>query len=194
MIRVFKLFCKLIFINFSAEDFFLESMAEFNPYKHKCPCCGAKHPDWEKHSCYDRYLISFENSCVSSCQITIVRYKCSSCGHTHAVLPESIIPYRSYSFLFIISVMMDYFKRPLTIEGICDKYNISVSTLYSWKKLFLQQKKLWLGLLENAYTSAIQFLNSFLDETRIYELEDFFKTASLSFLQGTRKKAKYNPP
>lgn len=194
MIRVFQLFCKLNFISYSGKDLFLKSMEVFKPYQHKCPLCGAKHPDWQKHSCYDRYLISFENGSIVSYQITIVRYRCSSCGHTHAVLPESIIPYKSYSFLFIIAVMMDYFKRSLTVEEICAKYNISVSTLYSWKKLFLEQKKIWLGLLEDACILATRFVDSFLNGTRIYELEIFFKTASLSFLQKARKTANYHPP
>lgn len=117
-------------------------MSGFKIYEYKCPYCKAKHPDWKKHSEYDRYLISFENGYIVSHQVFITRYKCSSCRHTHAVLPELIIPHSSYSFLFIIAVMRDYFNRSITVESICAKYNISVSTLYLWKDLFLRQKKL----------------------------------------------------
>ena len=141
MIRGFGLFRKLNFKNLSAEDLFNKYMAEFKPVEHSCPWCSTKDPDWKRHAVYDRWLISFENGGIVTYRIEIRRYKCSSCGHTHAILPESIIPYQSYSFLFIISVMRDYYTRSLTVEGICAKYGISVSTLYLWKELFLRQKK-----------------------------------------------------
>ena len=194
MIRVFELFCKFNFINLSAKDLFLQSMAEFHPHDHICPFCAAKHPDWKKHAVYDRYLISFENECTVSYLVTIVRYRCSSCGHTHAILPESIIPYQSYSFLFIIAVMRDYFTTSLTVEGICAKYVISVSTLYSWKELFLKQKKIWLGLLDDACTSSMQFLDSLFTGSLLNGLKKFFLTAGISFLQSASQMKKAHCP
>ncbi|WP_276624136.1 DUF6431 domain-containing protein [Syntrophomonas wolfei] len=61
---------------------------------------------------------------------------CKSCGHTHAILPEVIIPYRSYSILFILTVLRDYYTRSDDIWEIGDKYQIAVSTLYLWIHLF----------------------------------------------------------
>ncbi|MFA6939520.1 MAG: DUF6431 domain-containing protein [Clostridiaceae bacterium] len=195
MIRDFELFCKLNFIDVSAEAFFHQAMAQLNLYDHTCPFCQTKHPDWKRHAAYERYLISFENGRTVSYQITIVRYKCSSCGHTHAILPESIISYQSYSFLFITSVMRDYFTVSLTIEAICEKYNISVSTLYFRKKLFLRHKKIWLGILNDAYISSAQFLDSLIPKELLNKLKEFFVTAGVSFLQGASqmKKADYAP-
>ena len=195
MIRVFHLFCKLNFKNLSAEDLFNKFMAEFDPRKHNCPWCNTTYPDWKKHAKYERWLISFEGGVTVTYRLEITRYKCSSCGHTHAILPESIIPYQSYSFLFIIAVMRDYYTRVLTVAVICDKYNISTSTLYSWKELFLRQKKLWLGLLEDAYTSSLDFLDSFCGENFRYDLEEFFQISRISFLQGAHQinKAHYAP-
>ena len=175
MIRVFHLFCKINSKNLSAEDLFNKFMAEFDPRKHSCPWCNTKSPDWKYHADYERWLISFEGGVTVTYRLEILRYKCPSCGHTHAILPESIIPYQSYSFLFIIAVMRDYYTRILTVVNICDKYNISTSTLYSWKELFLRHKKLWLGLLEDAYTSSLDFLDSFYDGSFQYDLQDFFQ-------------------
>lgn len=195
MIRVFELFCKLNFINISAEALFLQCMAQFNPEDHICPYCGAKHPDWKKHAVYERCLISFENGQVVAYRIIVVRYKCSSCNHTHAILPEYIIPYQSYSFLFIIAVMRDYFTGSLTVEGICDKYGIAVSTLYSWKRLFLRHKKIWLGLLDDACTSSLQFLEPILSASFLHRLKEFFLTSGVSFLQGaSRMKKAHSTP
>jgi len=194
MIRVFELFCKLNLINLSAKDLFLQSMAEFQLNDHKCPFCSAKHPDWKRHAVYERYLISFESGRNISYLITIVRYKCSSCGHTHAILPEFIIPYQSYSLLFILSVMRDYFMGSLTVADICEKYDISISTLYSWKKLFLRHKKVWLGLLDDACTSSLQFLD-LLFRNHLRTLKEFFLMAGVSFLQSPShiKKAYFAP-
>jgi len=195
MIRVFHLFCKLNFINLSAEDHFNKIMAEFNPGKHSCPWCNTKDPDWKYHADYERWLISFEGGAAVTYRLEISRYKCLSCGHTHAILPESIIPYQCYSFLFIIAVMRDYYTRTLTVADICTKYNISVSTLYSWKNLFSRHKKLWLGLLEDAYTSSLNFLDSFFNESFRYDLEEFFKIARISFLQdASQMKKAYSAP
>ena len=168
-------------------------MAEFDPKKHSCPWCNTKAPDWKYHAEYDRWLISFEGGLAVTYRLEITRYKCSSCGHTHAVLPELIIPYQCYSFLFIIAVMRDYYTRTLTVASICTKYNISTSTLYSWKDLFIRHKKLWLGLLEDAYTSSLDFLDSFYGTSFRYDLEEFFLIVRISFLQGASRMKKAYP-
>lgn len=49
----------------------------------------------------------------------------------------------------------------------------------------LRHKKVWLGLLEDAYTSSLQFLNSFYDDSFWYDLKEFFQIAGVSFLQGS---------
>jgi transposase-like protein len=185
MIRVFELFSKLNFIYISSKEFFNKAMAGFKPSRHKCPYCKTKQPDWKKHAVYERWLIYYENGNTTAYRLEITRYKCPSCKHTHAILPESIIPYQSYSILFIISVIKDYYTSSLNIAEICTKYDISVSTLYSWKELFLRHKKIWLGLLEDVYTSSLQFLDCLYDGSFLYALEEFFQMAGVSFLQGS---------
>ena len=195
MIRVFQLLCKLNFQIVSAESLYNRFMAEIDPKKHSCPWCNTKSPDWKYHADYERWLISFEGGEAVTYRLEITRYKCSSCGHTHAILPELIIPYQCYSFLFIIAVMRDYYTRALTVADICTKYNISVSTLYSWKELFLRHKKLWLGLLEDACTTSLDFLDSFYGTSFRYDLEDFFQLLRISFLQGAGQlKKAYTAP
>jgi hypothetical protein len=131
MIRLFGLLQKISFMKITAYDLHQEYMREFNPSDFPCPVCRTKHPGWKKHATYDRYIISFENGKSISYLVLIIRYKCSSCGHTHALLPEFLVPYRSYSLLFILSVLKDYFSKSITIEKICEKYDISASTIYA---------------------------------------------------------------
>lgn len=80
--------------------------------------------------------------------VTVQRYRCGSCGHTHALLSSALVPYSSYSLRFILSVLRAYFLRTDTVAGICERVGIAISTLYRWKKLFLTHKQLWLGVLE----------------------------------------------
>jgi len=196
MIRLFRVFCKLNFKTLSAKDLFLYSMKGFSSdklifLKLTCPHCGAKHPAWSCHDSYKRYLISYENEITTTHIIDITRILCSSCKHTHAILPEIIVPYGSYSLTFILSVLKDYFSK-MTVKTLCEKYQISVSLLYDWKRLFLMHKKLWLGILENIYQNSIIFLSSIPNFDTSNDLSIFFLINSHSFLQSIRKTAQFS--
>jgi hypothetical protein len=197
MIRLFTVFCKLKFNNLSAEELFFESMKEFSsdklPFiKLACPFCGAKHPTWSYHDSYDRYLISYENGTTKTYIIVITRIICSSCKHTHAILPEVIIPHSSHSLSFVLMVLKDYFLSKMTVKSICEKYQISISMLYAWKKLFYIHKKLWLGVLENILEKAISFLSSIPTIQTSEDLSHFFLQNGYSFLQGISKTAHFS--
>ena len=194
MIRVFTIFCKLNLKKLSAEDMYLAAIQEFSMDKLSslilpCPICGAKHPLWTYHASYERYLISFENGSTIAYRIIITRLRCSSCKHTHAILPEIIIPYGSYSIIFILSVLRDYYLSHMTIQTLCDKYQISSSTFYAWKHLLLIHKKLWLGLLQDISQNSLDFLSLFSSINISFDLELFFKSHGQSFLQGVSKTA-----
>ena len=131
MIRFFNLLRKFKCLKITSYDMYLKYIRDFNPCEFSCPVCRAKHPGWKRHDDYGRYIISFENGKSIVYHVEIIRYECSSCGHTHALLPEFLVPYRSYSIFFILSVLKEYFSKSLTILKICEKYDISVSTLYS---------------------------------------------------------------
>jgi len=131
MIRFFGLLQKTNILKITVYDLYQAYTRDFNPGKFPCPFCRTKHPGWKKHATYERYIISFESGKSVIYQVIIIRYRCSSCEHTHALLPEFLVPYRSYSILFILSALKEYFSKCLTIEKICEKYGISASTMYS---------------------------------------------------------------
>lgn len=189
MIRLFTVFCKLNFIIPSAKQLFLSAMEDYSiemiPFlKLPCPNCGAKYPTWAYHDSYERCLISYQNKSIINDTIDITRIICSSCNGTHAILPEVIIPFRSYSLLFVLAVLKDHFTPGITVAALCDKYQISTSTLYEWKRLFDIHKKLWLGVLENIYQEALDFLSSILNTNTSDRLKAFFSNNKISFLQG----------
>ena len=197
MIRAFTIFCKLNFIKLSALEMFTEAIQDFSKEKlptlvYPCPFCGAKHPQWSHFASYERNLISFERGSSVIYTITVSRIICSSCGHTHAILPEIIIPYSSYSLVFVLTVLRDYYLSHMTVQALCDKYMIATSTLYAWKRLFQIHKKLWLGILEDAATSPLTFLSSLPSLATSDDLAIFFQRHAQSFLQGVTKTAYFS--
>lgn len=175
---------------------FREFMVAFNPTNMPCPFCGTKHPQWLSHGSYKRYLIDVHNGQIYQDTIIVTRMRCGSCKHTHAILPECLIPNGSYSLIFILTVLQHYFLRHQTVEVICDRFQISPSTLYAWLKLFLIHKKLWLGLLDDSYVNPRAFLNAFLSLdpylSQLSNLLRFYMHFACSFLQGVSKNARLN--
>lgn len=190
MIRKNLINCKLIFANTSGKFYHSSCMASFCPEDEVCPYCKRK-GDCSVHAYYDRCLIDFLNNCVVTSNLKILRVICS-CGATHAILPDPIIPYRQYTLFFILAVLCDHFIHLIPIEAVCEKYNISIKTFYRWKDLFHKHRKEWLGLL----------VSMELDERRSLELlrgtdpfsafaSSFFLQTGISFLQSHKNPALY---
>jgi len=191
MIREFTIFCKLKYISISAIQLFEEFLDNFRIEDCVCPTCGAKHT-CSPHDSYERNLISYESRETVYYRVNVLRVICESCGHPHAILPEILIPHGSYNILFILAVLRDYYIHSCKIQELCNKYQIAVSTLYLWKRLFQKHKKLWLGLLEDIATPAsdfVDFLMNFSIGVLSQGLKHFFLSHDFSFLQGSSKTA-----
>lgn len=191
MIREFTVFCKLKYISSSAIQLFEEFMDNFCIEDCVCPTCGAKHT-CSPHDSYERNLISYESEKSVCYRVNVLRVICESCGHPHAILPEILIPCSSYNILFILAVLRDYYIHSYKIQELCNKYQIAVSTLYLWKRLFQKHKALWLGLLEDIAIPAsdfVDFLMNFSIGVLSQGLKHFFLSHDFSFLQGTPKTA-----
>ena len=190
MIRLFSKLCKHFKqISFENElTIFNGHMKAIDLKALACPFCGTK-KSLSKFSSYKRHLVTYENNKVQNNIITISRYICSSCEHTHAILPVVIIPYLSFSFKFTLSIIYDYLlKRFKSVEALCEHYHIAISTFYRIFNKFKEHKKLWLGLLEDKLTSNIFFAHS-LKNISFTDVEhfvmNFFNKTNISFLQET---------
>lgn len=191
MIRVFNIFCKIKNFLISAAAMYEEAIKEIDLKNVACPYCNTKDPAWSKHATYSRYLISYSShQGVLYERITVTRYRCSSCNHTHAILPEMIVPYNMYSIVFILHMLCDYFSGSYTVNAICAKYDISISTLYKWKELFEKQEKLWLNVIDKLKENHMDFIKSFFkdENSRLHKLKNFFDMCNRSFLQYISKK------
>jgi hypothetical protein len=196
MIRDFSIFYKLKKLNITGLKMFHKSMDAFDPTNTPCPSCGTKHPQWRYHASYQRYLIDIHNGQITQNTITVARMRCDSCNHTHAILPECLIPHGSYSLIFVLTILQHYYLMHQPVWIICERFQISHSTLYAWHKLFLVHKKLWLGLLDDFTVSPRAFLNAFLSLnpslSKLSLLLHFYMHFACSFLQGVSKNARLN--
>ena len=159
-------------------------MTRFRPELETCPVCNSTN-NCSIHAYYDRYLTDFCNGHQSSSCVRILRVVCSSCNHTHAVLPDIIIPYRTYTLFFILRVLAEHFRALSSVENICDRFEISIGTFYQWLKLWHEHKAEWLGLLSDLEYSDYDFLKFILRGDRFSDfLMLFYKKAAISFMQS----------
>lgn len=147
MIRKNSLFCKLFKIKISSNSFFRQYMALLRPELETCPVCESS-GNLHVHSYYRRNLIDFIDGNAVHHEITITRLQCDSCGSTHSILPDFIIPYCSYSLFFILQVLGSYFLHLCSVEKLCEKFSITLRQLYKWLALFHAS-----GLM-NAFTTV----------------------------------------
>lgn len=177
MIRPFTIFGKLNQIRFSDRQWRELETASFRAEGQPCPSCTAR-GCLVPFASYLRYLVGLERGAIVTSLLLIPRFRCTSCGHTHAILSSCLVPYQSYSLRFILQVLRDYFLHLRTVGQLCETYGIAPSTLYSWKTRFLSQKSLWLGILDNLVSMAADFL----EELRTDTLCGFLVRFGCSFL------------
>ena len=139
MIRLNALDCKLKNTILSVRSLFRQSLEQAPLFLLICPFCGAK-GTCKKRGSYERSLVTFPDGKPEVLRLRIPRVQCT-CGKSHALLPDFIVPYLSYSLPMILRILSDYLKRRLTIRGICEKYLVTPPLIYRFKKLFLLHKK-----------------------------------------------------
>ena len=173
-------------------ELFRQSLAQSPLFLLVCPFCGAK-GTCKKRGSYERSLVTFSNGTAEVIRLKIPRVQCS-CGKSHALLPDFIVPYLSYSLPMILLILSDYFKRRLTIRGICEKYMVSPPQIYRFKKRFLLHKKHWLGVLRDMELSAPSFMEELLTASCSHFQDAFLRLTTYSFLQSHKNPANCSRP
>lgn len=184
MIRKNSLFIKLFKIKTSSKSLFEQFMSLVRPELETCPVCGSS-GNLHVHCYYKRYLIDFIGGKSVRHEATVLRCICDSCGSSHAILPDFIIPYCSYSLFFLLRVLGEYFMHLYTVEKLCERFSLSSRQLYKWLNLWEKHKSGWLGFLSSLETPDKGFLFS-LSRSRHASgfTSGFFRTFGFSFLQS----------
>ena len=192
MIRLNALDCKLKNTILSVRDLFRQSLEQSPLFLLVCPYCGAK-GTCRKRGSYERCLVSFPDGKPEVLRLKIPRVQCS-CGKSHALLPDFIVPYLAYSLPMILRILSDFFTRRLTIRGICEKYLVSPPLIYRFKKRFLIHKKQWLGILRDMELSTISFMKELLTSSYDRFHDAFLRLTTYSFLQSHKNPANCSRP
>lgn len=182
MIRLNALDCKLKNTILSVRSLFRQSLEQAPLFLLICPFCGAK-GTCKKRGSYERSLVTFPDGKPEVLRLRIPRVQCT-CGKSHALLPDFIVPYLSYSLPMILRILSDYLKRRLTIRGICEKYLVTPPLIYRFKKLFLLHKKQWLGVLRDRELCAPDFVEQLQTESYSQFRDAFLRLTAYSFLQS----------
>lgn len=189
MIRRKSKLCKLF--SESLSDFSYKSfISSYNPHTEVCPCCRSL-GNCIRHGYYYRYLIhtTDDRNNSSSCDCKILRVKCKSCKHTHAVLPDFIIPYRHHSLVFIVQVLLAFFGKTMSINQICRHFFLSKQLFHRWKCIYLKHRSNFLGNMKSMAENTVKILNDLYDLQLHPFLRDFFLHESVSFLQAHANSA-----
>lgn len=108
-----------------------EDLINYGPLR--CPKCESSQLiRWGK---YERTAIYIEEKSIEEKRLTIQRYRCKSCGKTHGILPEGLIPYKQFGTDIIIEVLSNPYSKDIeSIINITDY--ISYETVKRWQKQF----------------------------------------------------------
>ncbi len=166
-------------------------MDSYRPELETCPYCSSR-GNCIIHGYYKRSIAEFRDGSVVWAKVNVMRVRCKSCGHTHAILPDIIIPYSRYGLLFILRVLADHFFHRLSIEKICDRYSVSRMQFCRWLSLWKRQKKLWLGWLCSSETDDCAFMEHITRQTDYSDFSSaFIRRSAMSFLQSHKNPADY---
>lgn len=182
MIRLNALDCKLKNTLLHIRRLYRQALEQAPVFLIVCPYCGAKGA-CRKRGSYERNLVIFHDGKPEVLRLKVPRVQCS-CGRSHALLPDLIVPYLSYSLPMILQVLYDYFYTHLTVQGTCDKYLITPPVLYRLKKQFLLHKKEWLGIVRDMSLPACTFLEALLTKPYSQFGGAYLRLTTYSFLQS----------
>lgn len=120
---------------------YYEELLYVNDYhSFRCPLCK-KHNELSFHKTYSRSIVVHINNYEINATINLIVLECHYCKeynkgnqHYHALIPDIIFPYHSYSSNIIINVLIEKELNKLKIEELILKYQISHQLYYKWLK------------------------------------------------------------
>lgn len=161
-------------------------MEQFQPELETCPICGST-GNCHIHDYYGRSIIDFQSGRKRKEDLCIMRVFCDSCEHAHAILPDVIIPYSSYSLLFILFILGEYFAGLRTVEQLCERFAVSEKQFHKWVTLWKAHKQQWLGILDDSETGNNAFFTQLTQQDSYSGFAmEFIRLTACSFLQSHR--------
>lgn len=161
-----------------------------------CPYCHAK-GKLIKYGTYERNLSVLVDNEVENYRISIQRVICTSCNHTHALLPNFIVPYKIMTIFSIAQIA----KRASISSAykLAETINLSVQMIYSYIAIvlaFFEDFRILNNSKEYCYAQNFNkkyFLNNCIELSKANYRYDFFEFYNwLLFMQKFRDNS--SPP
>lgn len=135
---------------------------------------------------------------LEEAELDILRLRCNSCGHTHAILPGEIIPFSLYTFPAILWIVSECLVNKKGILDVAEDNQTSYQVIYRMIKLFsafldrivlfLRAKSLW--ELPSS-PSLIQLIHIIADISWIVFLSSYFVYYQKPFMLNRRSTSSY---
>lgn len=128
-------FSKININNFSlAQEYIQDLMPSCEDIHCNCPNCKAK-SNFSFHGFYVRNISFIREDKIYDFKVTVTRVICNSCGSTHALLPNFIVPYKIFSRESVLYVVSQAFST--SVLKVSKKISISFQLIYSFIALVL---------------------------------------------------------
>lgn len=137
-------------------------------YTITCPCCNSS--NLITHGYYKRSVIFKLNNILSTKKITIKRVKCKECGHTHALIPMDIIPYKQVLLSIIITCIYD------------EQYFNSTFFSYDVRQKWIKQYKYFLPYIRTILNQVKDIYNKIKNNFNNFYNEFYLKTNKILFM------------
>lgn len=101
-----------------------------------CPNCGCT--GMRRHGTYTRYASCLApDKSLKKSPISIHRYRCLSCGVTHAVLPSELIGHLQLPLCSMIYILLMLLKDKAPIEQIAEFFHVEPITIARYKSHYV---------------------------------------------------------
>jgi hypothetical protein len=116
------------------QDYVQSQMPTCEDIHCKCPKCNAK-ANFSYHGSYRRNISFIREDGIYDFNVCVTRVICNSCGATHALLPDFIAPYKTFSRDSILYVVAS--AAASSVLKVSEKLSISMELIYSFIAIVL---------------------------------------------------------
>lgn len=102
--------------------------------KNICPCCHAKN-SLIRYGKYYRNIAILNDNNIEDYRVSVQRVRCNSCAHTHALLPNFIVPYKIMALFSIAKIV----QRAVITSAykLAEIINLSITMIYTYLAIVL---------------------------------------------------------
>lgn len=140
----------MILINFNSVNTIFEKISIYNKFVNfnfTCPNCYSH--NFSFFGSYSRNLIVLHNDAFIDLTINIKRVLCKSCNHTHALIPNFIVPYKVYTKDAIVFCLYKYCNYN-NLSKVQNIFNVDRQLILNWKNQF----NIYLSFICTFYSSV----------------------------------------